>query len=78
MRRCRRGGTRRFCRRVVVMNRSGPLPTGSMLNRLARFCAAAALLMEARSWAVGTNVMNCSLKELLPAAALVPAVAKAP
>src|ERR1017187_5003751 len=66
--RCLRGRTRKFCRRVAVMNRSRPLSSPwPPRNCFWNCCAAAALRIWAKRSAVGTYIRNCSLNCLLPA-----------
>src|ERR1019366_6928763 len=71
--RCLRGGTRKFCRRGAVMNRSRPLSSPwPPRNCFWNCCAAAALRIWAKRSAVGTYIRNCSLNCLLPAGTSVP------
>jgi len=64
--RFRRGGQRKFCRLVAVMNRSSPLSSGSTPNWSCRSNDAAFTRITRKNSAVGTKAVNCSLGCLLP------------
>ena len=71
--RCRRGGTRKFCRRVAVMNRSSPWSSSSLSrNSCCRSCAAWDVRIGRRSRRSARNTRNCSLNCLLPAGTSTP------